>query len=51
MPLTIDQVPVAGVTRDAVAAAGLPQAGVPAPVAEDWARSAAPQVRTLLVAR
>jgi hypothetical protein len=46
VPLTIERVAVDGATREALAPLGLPDA-----VAGDWARFAAPQVRTLLVAR
>ena len=45
MPLTIERVAVDGATREALAPLGLPDA-----VADDWARFAAPQVRTLLLA-
>lgn len=46
MPLTIERVVIDGATREALTSLGLPDA-----VADDWARFAAPQVRTLLVAR
>jgi hypothetical protein len=44
--LTIERVAVGGETREALAPLGLPDA-----VADDWARFAPPQARTLLVAR
>ena len=46
MPLTIERVAIDGATREALMPLGLPDA-----VADDWARFAPPQVRTLLVAR
>ena len=46
MPFTIERVAVDGATREALAPLGLPDV-----VADDWARFAPPQVRTLLVAR
>ena len=46
MPLTIERVAIDGATRETLTPLGLPDA-----VADDWARFAAPQVRTLLVAR
>jgi len=46
VPLTIERVAIDGATREALTPFGLPDA-----VADDWARFAGPQVRTLLLAR
>jgi hypothetical protein len=46
VPLTIERVAIDGATREALTPLGLPDV-----VADDWARFAGPQVRTLLVAR
>ena len=46
MPLPIERVAIDGATREALTPLGLPDV-----VADDWARFAGPQVRTLLVAR
>jgi hypothetical protein len=46
VPITIERAAIDGATREALTPLGLPDV-----VADDWARFAGPQVRTLLVAR